>query len=303
MTIPTGCTALAPSDASPSPSGSATPTPPPDLRVDQCYTVSSGSYTYNYVNVVDRGQLIFVDDGGTIDFRASSILVEQGGSVQAGSLDCPFGSANGKLEIGPRGTDPTEQGTNQNPAFAGITCVGNSGNCYDPSLTATPHYCLQPTPPATPSATWSPSNPCDVTVPSNEENTYGNAFFEGYEALNFDYGTSYFGYKVFAVSYGGSLQLFGRKGVADTDLPRRSRRRAATPRKTSTTSTSGRSSADRAGRGLIRPSVPDRRRSGSIAPSIGTRATRSSSARPIGTRATPKRCRSRWRRPPAERRR
>ena len=218
VTIPAGCTALAPSTPSPSPSSSATPTPPPNLVVDQCYTVSSGSYAYNYVNVVDGGQLIFVDDGGKIDFRVSSVLVEQGGSVQAGSLDCPFGSANGKLEIGLWGTDPTQQGTIQNPTPAGITCVGNSGNCYAQNLSATPHYCLQPTPPATPSGTWSPSDPCDATVPPSDENLYGNAFFEGYDALNFDYGNNYFGYKVFAVSYGGSLQLFGRKGVADADL-------------------------------------------------------------------------------------
>lgn len=219
VTIPTGCTALAPSAPSASPSSSATPAPPPNLVVDnQCYTVGSGSYTYTYVNVVHGGQLIFVDDGGTIDFRVSSLLVEQGGAVQAGSLECPFGSANGKLEIGLWGTDPTDQGTNRNPATPGITCGGQSGTCYDAGLTATHHYCVQPTPPATPTGTWSPSDPCDVTVPSGDENLYGNALFEGYEALNFDYGKSYFGYKVFAVSYGGSLQLFGRKGVADADL-------------------------------------------------------------------------------------
>ena len=159
VTIPAGCTALATSVASASPASSATPTRPPDLLVDQCYTVSSGSYTYNYVNVVDGGQLIFVDDGGLIDFRVSSLLVEQGGSVQAGSLACPFGSANGRLEIGLWGMDPTQQGTIQNPTPAGITCVGNSGQCYDPSLTSTPHYCVQPTPPADADGNMDPNRP------------------------------------------------------------------------------------------------------------------------------------------------
>lgn len=227
VTTPTGCVPLSASTPTPSssPAASASPSPPADLVVEnQCYTVASGSYTYRHVNVAKGGQLIFIDDGGTIDFRASSVLVEQDGSLQAGSLDCPFGSAGGKLEIGLWGTDPTKLGTDTNPTPGGIACVGRPtpGECFDPNLTARPHYCLQPTPPATPSGTWSPSDPCNVTVPAGDQSTYGNAFFEGYNALNYDYSSNdipnYFGYKVFAVSYGGSVQLFGRKGVAKEDL-------------------------------------------------------------------------------------
>jgi hypothetical protein len=224
VTTPTGCVPLRTPTPTTAPGPSATPAPPGDLTIDQCYTVSSGSYTYHYVNVVDGGQLVFIDDGGLIDFRVSSLLVEQGGSVQAGALDCPFGAAGGKLEIGLWGTDPTYQGTVQNPMPAAIACVGGTtpGQCFAPSLSATPHYCVQPTPPATPAATWSPSDPCNVTVPGSDESAFGNAMFEGYDALNYDYSSNgipnYFGYKVFGVSYGGSLQLFGRKGVRDVDL-------------------------------------------------------------------------------------
>lgn len=208
VTTPTGCVPLPTATPTGSPGPSATPAPPSDLTVAQCYTVASGSYTYHYVNVVNGGRLIFLDDGGTIDFRVGSLLVEQGGTVQAGSLTCPFGSAGGKLEIGIWGTDPTNQGTVQDPPFPGIACVGNSGNCFDPSLTAASHYCTKPDPPGN----WTPTDPCNVSSGT------GNAKFEGYDPLSYDYGDNYFGYKAFAVSYGGSLQLFGRKGVRDADL-------------------------------------------------------------------------------------
>ncbi len=218
VSTPAGCAPLPTATPSTPAPPSATPATPPNLVItNQCYTVSSGSYTYNYVNVAEGGQLIFLDDGGTIDFRVSSMLVEQGGSVQAGSLECPFGSADGKLKIGLWGTDPTQQGTVLSPTPAGITCVGttmNPGECFDPALTESPHYCMEPDP----SGTWSPSDPCNVTLPSDQQQANGNALFEGYDALNFDYGENYFGYKVFAVSYGGSVQFFGRKGVADADL-------------------------------------------------------------------------------------
>jgi hypothetical protein len=69
--------------------------------VNQCYQVPSNAqpYVYNYVNVVAGGALVFVDDGGTIDFRVNSRLVEQGGCDKAGSRNAPFGSNGGKLKI------------------------------------------------------------------------------------------------------------------------------------------------------------------------------------------------------------
>jgi hypothetical protein len=69
--------------------------------VNQCYQIPPNAqpYVYNYVNVVAGGALVFVDDGGTIDFRVNSLLVEQGGCVKAGSWNAPFGSNGGKLKI------------------------------------------------------------------------------------------------------------------------------------------------------------------------------------------------------------
>jgi hypothetical protein len=190
------------------------PTTPQSLTVSQCYQVKSNAqaYVYNYVNVVAGGALVFVDDGGTIDFRVNSLLVEQGGCVKAGSWNAPFGSNGGKLMIGLWGDDPTNQGQNQTPTTRGIYCVGASGTadgqCYDPTLTQTSHYC-----------TAGGTDPCSSTTANAKGN---NALFEGYgEQLNFDGTTNskpnLFGYKVFAVSYGGSIELFGKKGTTQED--------------------------------------------------------------------------------------
>ena len=219
---PDGCTALPPN-------GGSVSGAPMDLIVDSCLIVSSGQYVYHYVNVLDGGTLYFKDDGGRIDFRAASVLVQQGGRVKAGSWCCPYGSYGGKLDVGLWGTDPTDLGT-QPPSTPGIDCVDATGfpvPCFSHALIHTPHYC-----------TVSDSDdPCSSTT---EPTPIGdNALFEGHlghgghatatpatpgnptatpgtpimdPGLPFDEGAA-FGYKVFAVTYGGRLELFGAKGV------------------------------------------------------------------------------------------
>lgn len=204
---PAGCTPLAPN-------GDTVGDAPPDLIVSDCQVVGSGLYAYRYVNVIDGGTLYFADDGGTIDFRASSILVQQGGLVKAGSWCCPFGSYGGQLDLGLWGSDPTDQGT-QPPATPGIDCVDQSGaaaHCFSHALSLLPHYCTAPCPGTTPV----PDDPCNCDV---EPSVGDNALFEGQMdhgptgGLPFDGGAS-FGFKVLAVTYGGRLELFGAKGVA-----------------------------------------------------------------------------------------
>jgi hypothetical protein len=69
-----------------------------------------------------KGALYIVEDPGkTIDIRVNSLLVEQGGTLQAGSPDCPFGQQGGKLTIGLYGDDPSMQATVENPP-PGIQC-------------------------------------------------------------------------------------------------------------------------------------------------------------------------------------
>jgi hypothetical protein len=205
---PAGCTTLTPPTGTPGP-----------LVVSSCVAVPSSAtpYQYAYVNVVDGGTLFFVDDGGTIDFRVQSMLVEQGGAVQAGASCQPFGTYGGTLSIGLWGTDPTNQGTEQPPAGqGGITCYGQdgSGPCYSSTLTGSPHYCTGP----------DPTDPCASTTADSNGN---NALFEPYQNMPFD--DSPFGFKVLAVSYGGSLELYGAHGVRPTDVTSPTLRLAACP--------------------------------------------------------------------------
>ncbi|MEO8605076.1 MAG: G8 domain-containing protein [bacterium] len=221
---PKDCTALAPT---------GDPGTPDDLTVNSCMIVSSGQYVYHYVHVVDQGVLYFMDDGGRIDFRAASVLVQQGGKVKAGSWCCPFGSYGGKLDIGLWGIDPTDQGT-MPPSTPGIDCVDETGflpeHCFSRQLISTAHYCTvsgsddpcsSTTPPAdvgdnalfegnighgshataTPTTSGTPATPSGPTATPT-----------GDPGLPFDEGAA-FGYKVLAVTYGGSLELFGAKGV------------------------------------------------------------------------------------------
>ncbi len=172
-----------------------------DTYISDCRTAGSGTYTFNYLHVVNGGSITFVDDGGVINLRAKSILIEQGGAMIAGSYNAPFGSKQGKLMIGLYGAGPQAIATNPLPAYAPIQCQNNQ--CYLPARVGM--GCAQGT-------GFSATDPCQLTLPANH--SLDNSYFEGY---NHDHGTSDtspFGYKVLAVSYGGSLQLFGAKGVA-----------------------------------------------------------------------------------------
>ena len=219
---PDGCTALAPNS-------DTVGDMPSDLIVDSCLVVGSGQYVYHYVHVLSGGTLYFADDGGRIDFRTASVLVQQGGRVKAGSWCCPYGSYGGKLDIGLWGSDPTDQGT-QPPSTPGIDCVDDTGlrvPCFSHDLIHTPHYCTVP----------DSDDPC--SSPTEPADIGDNALFEGHighggqatatpttagsptatpgtpstdPGLPFDEGAA-FGYKVLAVTYGGSLELFGAKGV------------------------------------------------------------------------------------------
>lgn len=215
LDVPVECPAAAPP---PSCTTLTAPSPddaPADLLVDSCLVVPSGSYVYRYVNIVDGGTLYFQDDGGTIDFRVASLLVEQGGTLQAGAWCQPFGSQGGTLDIGLWGTDPTNQGATPTTG-QGIVCQGPGGNgqCYPSTLTTNNHYCTGS----------DPSDPCASTT---ADSNGANALFQGYGNLPFD--DNPFGFKTLAVSYGGSLRLFGQRGVAPADRSDAAQRLASCP--------------------------------------------------------------------------
>lgn len=180
---------------------------PPDVVISDCRTVPPGTYTYGFLNVVEGGTLYFVDQAGGTNLYARSILVQQGGSVRAGAWCRPFGSGGGKLTIGLWGDDPSKQATVSAPQ-EGIACKDKAGRpapCYPAGREG--KYCTGS----------SVSDPCDGGPGASG----ANALFEGYDrpfgkqapSLKSHFDGNDFGFKVFAVSYGGSVELFGKKGA------------------------------------------------------------------------------------------
>jgi len=201
---------------------------PPDVVISDCRTVAPGTYTYGYINVVRGGTLYFADAKGETHLYAKSILVQQGGSIRAGAWCQPFGTGGGKLTIGLWGDDPTNQATV--PSSAGIVCKNAAGQpapCYPADRVG--KYCTG----------GDLSDPCASPSPGPAG---ANALFEGYEkasrdpsvSLKLHFDGNEFGFKSFAVSYGGSVELFGKKGVADAlrtnpDAPNARTRMCAVP--------------------------------------------------------------------------
>ncbi len=185
---------------------------PLNLEVTGLCTVPAGNYYYGNVNIFKKkgattGGILSFNDA-TIDFWANSILVENAGTLSAGvaadgKTVQPIGTANilNTLTIhlwGAESADPKNG--------SGITCKTDPG---EPD-----------------------GNECGVDQPdwksnigntSTQKCTVAQAMpggvkdcFYAYKALNWDGAipTAYFGYKVLAVSWGGSLQLFGAKGAS-----------------------------------------------------------------------------------------
>ncbi|MFZ1886461.1 MAG: G8 domain-containing protein [Candidatus Binataceae bacterium] len=179
-----------------------------DLQVTGPCEVTGGTYVFHSVNIystnpgVTPGGTLTFDDAVT-NFYAENIVIENGGSLIAGSTTTPIGTAGGAvtvtIHLWGAATDP------------GVTCV--SANC------------------GVPSAIWT-SNP--RTMPPMLRPTEDCAFnplpgvasdcFYSYEPLDpadrTGNPTAYFGHKVLALSYGGTLQLFGKKGASYAGQPR-----------------------------------------------------------------------------------
>ncbi len=192
---------------------------PPDIVIatGTC-TVGPGAYYFHNVNIFGGGKLQFTD--AVTDFWAESILVQNGGVLTAGSLGDPIGTAGGRVTIHLWGAD--QGGTASGPAGnggKGIECLmsnGNGGFATDPMC-------------GVPSNIWSSNvmnmtnmNPATCTK-SSLPGSVNDCFYQ-YQPIVYDDGdpNAYFGYKVLAVSYGGTLNLYGKKGAsypAATALP------------------------------------------------------------------------------------
>ena len=173
-----------------------------DLAVTGPCEVAAGTYTFRNINIYKLstaqtgGSLKF--DDAKIDLFAESILVESEGSMIAGSEEAPV---KGPITIHLWGaeTDP------------GITCKSdNVGHCGVPDTI----WGKNPAP--------SMMNPvlnpksCQATPVPLPGGITKDCFYDYGTLDESDMGTNptaYFGHKVLAVSYGGTLQLFGAKGA------------------------------------------------------------------------------------------
>ena len=83
---------------------------------------SAGLYQYKNVNIYGAGELMFMDNGNT-DLWATSVLIENNGTLTAGSADVPYG-AKGTLTIHVYGPDQGVAGK----GGVGITCKADNKN-------------------------------------------------------------------------------------------------------------------------------------------------------------------------------
>ena len=151
------------------------------LAIDKECRVGNGTYKYADINIIAGGSLIFDEvNNSVIDFWARSIIIENEGKLIAGSPNAPFGSKDGQLTIHLWGSDQGVRG----PGAVCKSPLNNNSPC------------------GIPSDIWKSNGAEKVRLAGGED------YFYQYAPLPFD-PPGYFGYKVLAVSYGGTLQLFG----------------------------------------------------------------------------------------------
>jgi len=181
-------------------------------------SVVGGKYTYGNVNIYKGGALYFKD--APIDFFAKSILVENNGLLAAGVasvvctetsgvVNCTTGaitligtagrrenglSNSGVLAFHLYGADMGRHGAGieyKTPVVSGVPCG------IDPNA-------------------WDKGGSEKVTLPGGTVKDY----FYKYDPLPYDDGSpvGYFGYKVLAASWGGTLKLYGAKGASYTTV-------------------------------------------------------------------------------------
>jgi len=203
-----------------------------NLLVTGVCFVPKGEYRYGYVNVVAKGQLVFMD--AAIEFRAKSILVENDGAIYAG-VDLgpdilkpalppnptikPIGTApGGKLVIRLYGEDFVKPDTSIQKwgGGIGIPCVTESDKKGEASTCGIPWYIWSSDGEKVVKPGSQPNTPPEFpTLPGGVQDR-----FYAYNPLTFDNGHApneqpgYFGSKVLAVSYGGTLALYGKKGAS-----------------------------------------------------------------------------------------
>jgi len=173
----------------------------PDLLVAGPCRVPPGTYYYGNVNIVAGGRLTFEEAPySATHFWASAIIVENGGALTAGSAAAPFGALGGMMTIHLYGADLSRGQTERYPG-EGAPCRTRADAMRDIG------------PCGIPLSIW---NSHDEATPISLPGGVTDRFLR-YEPLSGDEAAGqepvYFGSKVLGVSYGGTLALFGAKGV------------------------------------------------------------------------------------------
>ena len=161
-----------------------------NLDVTGMCMVGAGTYNYGFVNIYNGGELIF--DDANIDFWASSILIENNSSLIADSI-----GENGILTIHLYGADNSTSGG------VPISCKTDSMCGVESNI-------------------WNSNGSQKFDLPGAGN---VNDFFYAYDNLpyyvngvNNPGNQGFFGHKVLAVSYGGTLILNGLKGSSTGNL-------------------------------------------------------------------------------------
>jgi hypothetical protein len=176
-------------------------------------SVPGGNYVYRNVNIWGNGSLTFKDT--KINFHAHSILVENGGTLQAG-FDTPLTGPLSIFLYGPKdGSVPWIACEDADDIPCGIPQaiwnsnpgVANAVMNMSPNTTIAPSPCVKISSVAPPKS-WVPSGlDCFYQYEADPSNPGNNGT------------TTYFGDKVLGVTYGGSLYLRGKKGILNPQPP------------------------------------------------------------------------------------
>ena len=208
----------------------------PDLVVSgPCFVRPGLTYYYNNVNILAGGKLQFTEThkngttpgGEATNLYVAAIIIEgdgtaaaaNGGVITAGTATTPYGSAGartGTLTIHLYGADQSKG--NPFPPGQGGNGPGQGVLCKSPQTQNVTGPC------GIPWDRWVNNGGKQFTdLPGSTPVTdffyqYGPMFGDSvgtpFSATPYNPGSQgYFGYKVLAVSYGGTLQLFGYKGT------------------------------------------------------------------------------------------
>ena len=210
-----------------------------DLKIDKaCWIDTAGTYVFGNINIIGpKGSLEFREPakkGTLVNVWAKNIIVENGGTLKAGTATAPYGSRAGVLTIylygdnQSHGHDPNVDANQGQGVLCQTKIAGNIGPCGIPTgklngkelawsdnganpvhIDGYPadDYFYQYGPLYGDMRCTNPDNPDDQTFVLWQNGACTNPSFQ----------PGYFGYKVLGVAYGGSLELFGYKG---TPLPK-----------------------------------------------------------------------------------